>query len=155
MSSAGAIAADAVGGPDQGEFPRWVVPHFRAAAILNWSTCLPNFLFPALMADIIGVPPVNYAYVPRAFAGLGIVFGFIYFEISRDPLRNRNLIKWGWIAKSVSFITVFHGYLIGEAYPLVLAFFVIEDLIWVPSFIYYDIKLKALAMRRSPSRAAA
>jgi hypothetical protein len=145
MNGAGAVSADTARESASHELPPFVVPHFRAAAILNWATGVPQLIFPSLMAVVVGVPPINYPFVLRAFAGLGVVFGFVYFEISRDPLRNRNLIRWGWIAKSVSFIVVAHGYLLGEVYPFVLLFFVIEDLVWIPSFVYYDLKLRTRA----------
>jgi hypothetical protein len=124
----------------------WAVWHFRLAALLNVTTCIPNAVFPNLMAVVLGVAPLNHPYFLRAFAGLGVVFGGLYYEISRDPLRNRNLIKYGWIAKAVSFTAVSYDFLMGQGSHLAIwLFFVVEDFVWIPSFIYYDLRMRALA----------
>jgi hypothetical protein len=135
-----------------GAAARLAVLHFRLAAFLNWITCIPNFVYPRLMSVVLGIPPLNYEYFLRAFAGLGVVFGNLYFEISRDPLRNRILIKYGWIAKAVSFIAVTLAFAAGQVHPLIWLFFVVEDFIWIPSFVYYDVKMRALARQAPPAR---
>ena len=115
--------------------------------MLNVTTCLPNVLAPNLLTVVLGVAPLNHQYFLRAFAGLGVVFGGLYYEISRDPLRNRNLIKYGWIAKAVSFTAVTYDFLMGHgSHFAIWLFFVIEDFIWIPSFVYYDLRMRALAL---------
>ena len=111
---------------------------FRIAAIVNWLVAIGGFVDPTKLALVAGIPPANYAFLVRIWTGMVIMFGAMFWEISSDMEGKRYLIKYAWIEKSVTALSVTIGYLFERAPGKILILIVFTDYIWIPTFLHFD-----------------
>jgi hypothetical protein len=111
---------------------------FRIAAIVNWLVAIGGFVDPTKLALVAGIPPANYAFLVRIWTGMVIMFGAMFWEISSDMEGKRYLIKYAWIEKSVTALSVTIGYLFERAPGKILILIVFTDYIWIPMFLHFD-----------------
>jgi len=111
---------------------------FRIGAIVNWLVAIGGFISPAWVAQLSGSPPANYPFLVRIWTGMVIMFGAMFWEISCDLNGKRPLIKYAWIEKGVTSLSVTLGYLSGQAPREIFILIIFTDYIWIPIFLYYD-----------------
>jgi small multidrug resistance pump len=113
---------------------RWI---FRIAAVYNLSWGAAMILFPNLIFQLCGLPPLNYPFVMSGL-GLGVgLFGYGYWMVARDLRRNVHIAVIGFLGKTLGPI----GWLwtvVTTGLPLRTMWTnVFNDLIWIPFFIIY------------------
>ena len=84
-------------------------------------------------------PPNHWGYVTFAAAML-MIFGLMFFQISKNPTANRNLIPYGILLKIAYCGTVF-GYYFLSSLPCVWVVFGIFDFVFLLFFVYAYKKL--------------
>lgn len=109
---------------------------FRLAAISNWLVAIGGFIDPTLLARNANVVPANYPFLVRIWTGMVIMFGAMFWEISRDIRAKRALIKYAWIEKCVTAFSVTIAYWNGNVPMKILLLIVLTDYLWIPIFIY-------------------
>jgi hypothetical protein len=115
---------------------------FRLGAISNWLVAIGGIISPASLAQWVGVPSSNYPFLVRIWCGMVFMFGAMFWEISRDMIGKRHLIKYSWIEKCVTAISVTAGYFAGNAPSLLFFLIIFTDYFWIPLFAYYDFKIR-------------
>ncbi len=115
---------------------------FRVGAVVNWLVTIGAIINPDSMAATFGVPPANYPFLMRIWSGMAFMFGCMFWEIARDMDGKRALIKYAWIEKSVTAISVTLGFIGGSAPALIFVLVVFTDWIWIPLFAYYDVQVR-------------
>lgn len=115
---------------------------FRIAAIVNWLVSIGGIIDPAAVANTFHITAPNYPFLVRIWTGMVFMFGAMFWEISRDPAGRRRLIKYGWIEKSVTAISVSIAYATGEVPFLMYGLILFTDYFWIAVFIYYDLSLR-------------
>ena len=121
----------------------WV---FRLGAISNWLVAIGGFISPTTVADVAQIAPPNYPFLVRIWTGMVIMFGFMFWEISRDIVGKRSLIKYAWIEKCVTSFAVTLGFLTGDVPGIIFVLILFTDYLWIPLFIYFDKKAQRLAL---------
>ena len=94
------------------------------------------FLFaPAKIFALIELEPPNHVGYVQFPAALLLVFAAMYFAISRNPARNRNLIPYGILLKiSYCGVVLFHW--IASDVPMIWKPFFIADLVFLALFLW-------------------
>jgi len=123
----------------------------RINAVINWTLSPRGVVDPVGMATAFGGVPPNYPFVIRLWSAFVFMFGCMFWEISRDMQRKRALIKYSWIEKSVTAISVTLGFFGGSAPAAVFVLVIFTDWLWIPIFAYYDVQVR----RRTASAARA
>ena len=108
---------------------------FKAGAISNWLAAAPAFFAYATMVDLMGIPEApNYPFLVSIWAWMGVVWGIACWEIGRDPVAKRWMIKYIYMEKGAVALTVFTAYARGEV-PLSLPLFsLVTDVLWIVLF---------------------
>jgi len=119
---------------------------FRLGAISNWLVTVGGIIAPVEFGRLTApmMAPPNYPFLIRLWSGMAFMFGFMFWEISRDPISKRALIKYSWIEKCVTGTSVTIAFITGNV-PLVFFLFVcFTDWLWVPLFAYHDHRVRTL-----------
>jgi hypothetical protein len=118
------------------EVPSWIPTLFYAGAVLNWVVTVGTVFDPKRSSILFGLEAPNYPFVLRAWAGMAFLFGFMFFEIARDPLRKRVMIRYAWLEKLVSALSVTIGFFWGNAPASLFLMICLADWVWIPPFIH-------------------
>ncbi|MCC6585115.1 MAG: hypothetical protein IT168_00220 [Bryobacterales bacterium] len=118
---------------------------FRIAAVVNWLVAIGGIVDPTSVAPAFHLTPPNYPFLVRIWTGMVFMFGAMFWEISRDPPGRRRLIKYGWIEKSVTAISVTIAYATAEVPLMMFGLILLTDYFWIAVFLYYDISLRRTA----------
>jgi hypothetical protein len=110
---------------------------YRAASISNVIVSIPAFLsYRRYVAVFSRGDDPNYPFLVRIWAGMALLWGASFWEIARDPVARRDLIKYSWMEKLVTSVCVLDAYRRGEV-PLALVALVFgTDVAWIPPFIW-------------------
>jgi len=130
---------------------------FAANAVINWTLSVRGIVDPVGMAATFGAAPPNYPFVVRLWQGFVFMFGCMFWEVSRDPVRKAALIKYNWIEKTITALAITGGWMVGEVPPRLMILIVLTNWAWIPFIIYYDFALRAEIRRgdvESPGRGA-
>lgn len=115
---------------------------FRVNAIINVVLAVPGLLDPAGMARRLGGPDPNYPFVIRLWSGLVLMFGLMFWEVSRDVRGKAALMKYNWIEKTITASAVTVGFLTGDAPPRLMAMIVVTNWAWIPAILHYDRRVR-------------
>jgi hypothetical protein len=126
---------------------------FRIGAVVNWLVTIGGIIDPNSMATMFGVPPANYPFLMRIWSGMAFMFGCMFWEIARDMQAKRALIKYAWIEKSVTAISVTLGFVGGTVPAIIFGLVILTDWVWIPLFAYYDVQLRRRGALAATSRA--
>lgn len=118
---------------------------FRLGAISNWLVSIGGIISPTFVAEMFNIEPANYPFLVRIWTGMVFMFGVMFWEISRNLYDRRRLIKYSWIEKCVTSISVTIGYLSGNVPGIFFILILFTDYLWIPLFCYYDIKMRRRA----------
>jgi len=87
---------------------------------------------------MVKIEPVNYPFLVRIWTGMVFMFGCMFWEISSDLVGKKVLIKYAWIEKSITSISVTLGYFTGNVPTSLFVLILFTDYVWIPLFVYYD-----------------
>jgi hypothetical protein len=110
---------------------------FRIGAVSNWIVAMGG-IAPNLVAEMVKIEPVNYPFLVRIWTGMVFMFGCMFWEISSDLVGKKVLIKYAWIEKSITSISVTLGYFTGNVPTSLFVLILFTDYVWIPLFVYYD-----------------
>jgi len=110
---------------------------FHVAAVYNivWGAVV--VLFPNLVFQIFGLPPINY---PFAMSGLGMcigLYGYGYWAVAQDLRRYPQLVVIGFLGKVLGPIGWAHTVYTTDLPLRTMWVNVFNDFIWLPFFIAY------------------
>lgn len=110
-------------------------PLFRIATLFNVVVGGSLLLAYPRVAPLLGIegPPTLWFHVTAAVV---LVFGYAYWRIARDPVRFREYIALGAIAKLAFVVAIYGHWLLGDA-PGMLALLVTADLVFAALFVRY------------------
>ena len=88
---------------------------FRVGAFVNWAVAAPGIIAPKWSAAFIGIggwdtDVFSDPFLLRVWTGMAVIFGIMFWEISRDPEARCNLIKYAWMEKILVAISVAIAY---------------------------------------------
>lgn len=131
----------------------WGGPVFKAGAISNWIVTLPAIIDPAGSAELLGLDGMHYLYLMRIWAGMAFLWGVMFWEISRDLDGHKPMIKYAWLEKCVTTISVWLAYASGEVESPLLGWMILyTDVFWIILFFLYDRRTRG---NPQPARALA
>lgn len=115
-------------------FPHIASLIYKLAALSNFAVTLP--IFAAYNQVIAALPytPPNYPFLAWIWSGMAFLWGVMFWEISRDITAKYSLIKYTYLEKLVTSVSVSAGFAVGH---VPLSFFVLilfTDMIWIPIF---------------------
>jgi hypothetical protein len=112
----------------------WIRPLFVVAAIYDLVLGAVYFLAYKMLYAMFGVELPNHAGYVHLSAALIFIFGVGFWLVSRDPVRNRDIIKLGALMK-IAFAGVVFGHLIFGTIPAMYIPFATLDLLFLVGFI--------------------
>jgi len=118
------------------EIPSWIPRLFYAGAVLNWVVAVGTVFDPVRSSALLGLEPPNYPFVLRAWAGMAFMFGFMFFEIARDPHGKCAMIRYACLEKLVSALSVTIGFFWGNAPAPLFLMICLVDWAFIPPFIH-------------------
>ncbi len=121
---------------------RWL---FLANAIINWTVSLPGIINPALAASIFGGGAPNYPSVIRLWQGLVLMFGCMFWEVSRDVEGKVALIKYNWIEKTITAGAITLGFLLGDVPQRLMVLIIFTNWLWIPFILWADLAVRRVA----------
>ena len=104
------------------------------AALYDGVIGLGFLLFPAAIYATFAVEPPNHMAYVQFPALLLIIFGAMFYQISRNPAKNRGLILYG-IALKVAYCSMVFGYMATSGVPAMYVPFAYADLVFLALFI--------------------
>ena len=105
---------------------------FKAGAISNWLAAAPAFFAYDKMVDMMGMSEApNYPFLVSIWAWMGVIWGVVCWEIGRDPVGKRWMIKYIYLEKGAVALTVFTAYARGEVPLSVPLFSLTTDVLWI------------------------
>jgi hypothetical protein len=123
---------------------------FRIGAISNFLVTLPAFLaYDRYVAMFTAEPPL-YPFLVWIWSGMAFLWGILFWEVSRDPLGKRALIKHSYLEKGVTSTAVIVAFLGGNVPTSFLIGVIYTDVIWIPLFAWVHWQV-ASAARTVPS----
>lgn len=82
------------------KIPRWIAPLFWFSALYDGLLGLLFVLAPAQPFRLFGVTPPNHMGYVRFPACLLLIFGLMFLQLARSPLKFRHLIVYGVLLKA-------------------------------------------------------
>jgi hypothetical protein len=110
---------------------------FSAAAVFNLIAAAPFLVAPLQFARLIGMQPMpSDPLFTHLTAALVLAFGWGYWQVSRDPVANRPIIRLGIVGKSLVVLVVCLDWIAGNTnWPMALV--VSGDAAFVVLFLDY------------------
>lgn len=109
---------------------------FKIAAVFDWITGLGLIVNPHFLFQLFQLPPPNYPGIFIMLGGIVLVFGWVFWQVSRDP-SNRPLFQMAILAKVSGFAGLSLAVLLHQLPPIVFIVGLIGDGLWLPPFIYF------------------
>ena len=116
------------------ELPQIASRVFKLAAISNFAVTLPVLVAYNHVIAALPYHPPNYPFLVWIWSGMAFLWGVMFWEISRDMKAKYALIKYTYLEKLVTSVSVSAGFAAGQ---VPLSFFVLilfTDMIWIPIF---------------------
>ena len=113
---------------------------FAAAALYDGVIGAAFLIFPLALYHHFEVPPPNHWGYVEFSAALLIVFALLFYNVARDPRRNRNLIPYGVLLK-VAYCGVVLRYWVAEGIPDLWKPFAIADAVFAAVFVWAYVTL--------------
>jgi hypothetical protein len=118
---------------------RWL---FLSNALINWTVSLPGLINPAAAALAFGGAEPNYPSVIRLWQGFVFMFGWMFWEVSRDVRGKAALIKYNWIEKTITATVLTWGYARGDIPLRLMLLIVLTNWLWIPFIIWAQVALQ-------------
>jgi len=123
---------------------------FLANAVINWTVSLPGIFDPSRAAAAFGGIQPNYPSVIRLWQGFVFMFGWLFWEVSRDVRGKSALIKYNWIEKTITAVVITLGFALGDIPRRLMILIVFTNWLWIPFILWADV-----AVRRANRKEAA
>ncbi|MBI2515638.1 MAG: hypothetical protein HYV95_01870 [Opitutae bacterium] len=120
-------------------YVRWL---FLSNAIINWIVSLPGLISPSAAAAIFGGLDPNYPSVIRLWQGFVFMFGWMFWEVSRDVRGKAALIKYNWIEKTITASVITLGFLHGDIPTRLMGLIVLTKWLWIPFIIWAHLAVR-------------
>lgn len=125
-----------------GSLDRQVVWVFRTSAVINVALSARGIIDPNDLAASFGGPAPDYPFLVRLWSGLILMFGFMFWETSRDVRGRAALIKYNWIEKTITATVVTIGYISGDVPARLMLLIVITNWLFIPVILSLDLRLR-------------
>lgn len=119
---------------------RW----YRLAALSNLVVSLPAFVAYDRAVRLLADEKPRYPFLVRIWAGMALLWGVMFWEISSDPVARRSMIKYSWLEKSVTSAAVTSAWRSGNVPTRFMASIVVSDVIWIPVFVVLQLRLRSV-----------
>ncbi len=126
---------------------RWI---YGIGGILNFIVTIPAFFAYHWYVDQFTNTRPNYPFLVWIWAGMAFLWGVSFIEIARNPIRSLPLMKYSWLEKCITSLSVLIAFVIGDVPGRFLVAICFTDAIWIPLFISVHVGL--LAALRTPER---
>jgi hypothetical protein len=111
---------------------RWT---YGIGGVLNFVVTLPAFIAYNWYVGMFKSAHPNYPFLVWIWAGMAFLWGVSFLEIARDPMQAYPLVKYSWLEKSITSLSVIIAFLIGDVPRSFLVTIFVTDVIWIPLFI--------------------
>lgn len=125
---------------------RWL---FLSNAVINWAVSLPGLISPADAAHAFGGGEPVYPSVIRLWQGFVFMFGWMFWETSRDVRGKAALIKYNWIEKTITATVLTLGYFRGDVPQRLMILIVFTNWLWIPFILWADLAIRKI-LREEP-----
>ena len=115
---------------------------FIINAFTNWIIAARGIIDPVGMAHAFGGDAPNYPFMIRLWMAFVFMFGYMFWETSRDVVGKHALIKYNWIEKTLTATAVTIGYFSGETPVRLFVLIILTNWLWIPIIAYYDFALR-------------
>lgn len=130
---------------------RSVTRLYRSAAVSNFLVTVPAFVAYRRYIDGFFSEKPNYPFLVHIWSGMAFLWGVMFWEISKDPVRKQPLVKYSYLEKAVTSASVVTAVALNNRrkstrLPLrVLGGVALTDIVWIPLFVRAHAKLRALS----------
>lgn len=124
---------------------RWL---FLTNAVINWIVSLPGIIDPARAAAAFGGVEPNYPSVIRLWQGFVFMFGWMFWEVSRDVRGKAALIKYNWIEKTITAMAITSGYILGDVPQRLMILIIFTNWLWIPFIVWADVAVRRVGRER-------
>jgi hypothetical protein len=121
---------------------------YRTAAISNAVVTLPAFIsYQRYVSTFATGREPNYPFLVRIWAGMALLWGVSFWDISKDPIKHRDLIKYSYLEKLVTSAAVLNAYRPDrdgrrEVPRRLVGLVLVTDAMWIPMFVWAQLKIK-------------
>lgn len=117
---------------------------FKIAAISNFIVTIPAFIVYDIYVNMMTPIPPIYPFLVWIWCGMAFLWGVMFWEISTDIIEKISMIKYSYLEKSITSISVLIAFLMGNVPVSFLIMIIITDIIWIPIFIIIHWKIANL-----------
>jgi hypothetical protein len=122
---------------------------FASNALINWIVSIPGMIDPVRAALAFGGTAPNYPSIIRLWQGFVFMFGWLFWEVSRDVIGKSALIKYNWIEKSITAVVITLGYFLGDIPQRLMVLIVFTNWLWIPFIFWADVAVRKLSLTMS------
>jgi hypothetical protein len=115
---------------------------FRLGALTNWLVTVPAVAMPELAAEVLRIESLANPWLLRIWAGMAFLWGVMFWEISRDLDGRQAMIKYAWMEKSITAVSVTLFYPPTQGLHPVFLMILVTDYVWIPLFLYYHVRTR-------------
>jgi len=118
---------------------------YKVAAVSNFLVTVPTFVAYDSTVALFATARPNYPFLVWIWAGMAFLWGVMFWEISRDPVRTSPMIKYSYLEKGVTSTSVLIAYFSRNVPAAFLVGIAITDMIWIPLFIWVHLTITRMS----------
>jgi hypothetical protein len=126
--------------PEVRSVRRW----YRAAAVSNVVVTVPAFVAYDRSVALLADEKPNHPFLVQIWAGMALLWGFMFWEISRDPTGRYPMLKYTWLEKMVTSGAVTVAWRRHRLPDRFMASIVATDVVWIPLFWVLQLRLRRI-----------
>ena len=104
---------------------------------------------PERLAPLLGIENLNYTFLLRIWSGMAFLWGCLFWEIANDMRGKRYMIKYTWIEKCVTAVSVTIAFVHGQVGWACFGLILYTDYLWILLFLFYDVIMRGGAPAES------
>ena len=116
---------------------------YRVAAISNVVVTVPAFVAYDRAVALLADEKPRYPFLVQIWAGMALLWGLMFWEISLDPIGKYPMIKYSWLEKMVTSGAVTVAWRNDQVPTRFMLSIVATDIIWIPLFIGMQLRLRS------------
>ena len=107
---------------------------FRVGALSNFLVTIPAFVaYNAYVGALMPAKP-NFPFLVWIWSGMAFLWGVMFWEVSGDLIGRRRMIKYTYLEKSITSISVTVAVLTGNLPAMAMVGIFFTDILWIPLF---------------------